>query len=581
MSAVEPIVAQINYFPVVAKLQSQLEAAGPASSHLIRALTGLLGRLDLPKNAYRLTLTSYGLSGGERRFAASMLRLLSVFNKRRMSPDVGADDEAKHKAVQYMSNVVHQAVKDYQKTGYGYLFRFKSGYIDEKTGERVPSQMDWPLFAIAKLAVRRAYERHEEQRNWRGMTRTIDAEVDRIFSRLRKVDALQPEVRKSSVQNQNKAVVGRMRSRAQKLIDSGDAEGLAQLRRLAESTAVELQLMSSLTESDSNRTENHDLTMLHGAGGGGGDIDETDPNSNDREVFAGELEKAVGISNSAIAVFEQTKLATISTSWLDDNKEKGKQCVGFERPEPVKAFKRRMVSIFARHLHDMLSVTFRPGAVEGFYYVQLDDLTSDELEKLKPHIFIGWRSSDERFKQRCYQAWLCVEGGDSKIARRIKRALEFPVDKNASGSARLPGSFNFKPDYGPEFPRVETVYTAPGRVITLAELEGAGMLAEEEKPAVQARAKSESTKCRMNGEAPQGWPRYEISLQNAARKDDGTPDRSDADWRWCMAAVYWGFEDVEEIATQLMHVSAKAAERGRDYALATADRAAKAARGEL
>ena len=118
-------------------------------------------------------------------------------------------------------------------------------------------------------------------------------------------------------------------------------------------------------------------------------------------------------------------------------------------------------------------------------------------------------------------------------------------------------------------------------MITIAELEKAGILAEEEKPAAQAQAQTQGTERRVVREAPLGWPRYEVSIKNAARKSDGTPDRWNADWKWCMAASHWGFDDVEETATQLMQVSAKAAERGFDYAFATADRAAKAVRGEL
>ena len=55
--------------------------------------------------------------------------------------------------------------------------------------------------------------------------------------------------------------------------------------------------------------------------------DKSDPD--DDEIFAARLQEAVRISSQAIEVFERTKLNTVATSWLDDTKEKGKQCVGF------------------------------------------------------------------------------------------------------------------------------------------------------------------------------------------------------------------------------------------------------------
>ena len=264
------------YFPAspaaVTKLKSQLEAAGPASSHLIRSLSGFLNRLDLPKNAYKLTITSYGLSNGDRRYQISLLRLLSVFDKRRIPPDVNTNEKARRGAVQYMSNVVHEAVRAYQDKGYGYLFKFKPGYIDDKTSERIPSEFDWPLFALAKLAVQQAYELHDARGSWRGMIQTIDDHVERIFSRLRQITAPQTKTRKTSAQSQSKSVMGRVRSQGQKLLESGDTEGLARFRQMAEWAAVELQVMSKQAESGSGQRENHDLTMSWCGGRRRGDI---------------------------------------------------------------------------------------------------------------------------------------------------------------------------------------------------------------------------------------------------------------------------------------------------------------------
>ena len=57
------------------------------------------------------------------------------------------------------------------------------------------------------------------------------------------------------------------------------------------------------------------------------------------------------------------------------------------------------------------------------------------------------------------------------------------------------------------------------------------------------------------------WPNYAISLAGASRNHSGNgPDRSMADFTWCMTAIDWGWP-IEETATKLPEVSEKARER--------------------
>jgi hypothetical protein len=76
------------------------------------------------------------------------------------------------------------------------------------------------------------------------------------------------------------------------------------------------------------------------------------------------------------------------------------------------------------------------------------------------------------------------------------------------------------------------------------------------------------------------WPSYAISLAGAPPSSEGNgPDRSLADFSWCMTAIDWGFS-VEDTAAKLVEVSEKARERVhlRDagYALITTQNAAAA-----
>jgi hypothetical protein len=69
---------------------------------------------------------------------------------------------------------------------------------------------------------------------------------------------------------------------------------------------------------------------------------------------------------------------------------------------------------------------------------------------------------------------------------------------------------------------------------------------------------------------PREWPNYQHSLERApaARSHTG-PDRSMADFVWCMTAIDWGF-GVEATAERLFEENSKARDKGRDYALQTA-----------
>jgi hypothetical protein len=70
------------------------------------------------------------------------------------------------------------------------------------------------------------------------------------------------------------------------------------------------------------------------------------------------------------------------------------------------------------------------------------------------------------------------------------------------------------------------------------------------------------------------------SLAGAPPNRDGTgPNRSMADFNWCMTAIDWGWS-VEDTAAKLVEVSEKASDRVRlkdvGYPLVTADHAAAA-----
>jgi hypothetical protein len=99
-----------------------------------------------------------------------------------------------------------------------------------------------------------------------------------------------------------------------------------------------------------------------------------------------------------------------------------------------------------------------------------------------------------------------------------------------------------------------------------AELEGLGLVAPPENftPLSPARPLSRGT---------DKWPSYALCLDKAPRNREGNgPDRSRADYVWCMIAISWG-HGVYDTAARLLQESRKAREEGQSYAMQTARQA--------
>jgi hypothetical protein len=214
------------------------------------------------------------------------------------------------------------------------------------------------------------------------------------------------------------------------------------------------------------------------------------------------------------------------------------------------------------------NVIIRPSGNATF--VQLDDLKDEQLGRVCAVSFITIATSPGN-----YQAWLAVSGvSDDKetqkdLVRRIRRAVG-DTDKSASGAVRLAGTTNYKLKYAPNFPTVTIEHAAPGRVVTEEQLSSLGLIAAPER--VQAPRLPMAT---SSNNRP--WPSYEICLQRAPRRKDGNPDRSRADFNWCLTAIT-GQKGVEETIAKLLEVSERARERLRSdpgYARVTVENAAK------
>jgi len=162
-----------------------------------------------------------------------------------------------------------------------------------------------------------------------------------------------------------------------------------------------------------------------------------------------------------------------------------------------------------------------------------------------------------------------VADADADFARRLRKGSG--ADPSASGATRVSGSWSFKEKYAPSFPRVETVHTRHGLVVTKAELEALGVVAPPEKT---VSAPGPARVSRRSG--GRGWPSYARCVQGAPQARDGNrPDISRADFTFCLLGLDWGWS-VAATAARLMQESSKAKENGEDYARITAENAAAA-----
>lgn len=198
-------------------------------------------------------------------------------------------------------------------------------------------------------------------------------------------------------------------------------------------------------------------------------------------------------------------------------------------------------------------------------FIQLDDLSTANLARLAPAVFLILETSPGNF-----QAWLALPGAEDKdFARRVRKGTG--ADPTASGATRVAGSFNFKDKYAPLFPRVAIRQANPGRLTSAAELERLGLVAEPEavRPLPAPRPQAGTGGNRR-------WPSYARCVDGAPLNHAETgPDISKADFVWCMTAITWGWS-TDETAARLMEESAKAQENGERYAGLTARNAAAA-----
>jgi hypothetical protein len=200
--------------------------------------------------------------------------------------------------------------------------------------------------------------------------------------------------------------------------------------------------------------------------------------------------------------------------------------------------------------------------------IQLDDCSPDVMSGLAPFAFLQAATSPGNG-----QTWLALHKGltpeqYNELRRRLLARLK-PTGANggAYGSIRFPGSLNCKPKrcYADGEPcRVQLLRAAPGRVVTEAELNAAGLLAPAPPKPTPAEVRAITSRLPV-----EGFP------DMAAEIDAAGGDRSRGEFFWCMKSLRRGFPK-QMVENELSRAGDKARTRHHDnYIHDTVENAAR------
>lgn len=203
------------------------------------------------------------------------------------------------------------------------------------------------------------------------------------------------------------------------------------------------------------------------------------------------------------------------------------------------------------------NIIIRPrNHAKTIFFVQLDDLSTDKLEKVEKARFLTIETSPNNF-----QSWIAIsktEHIDEKEIARVLRRIS-GADVSASGATRLAGTRNFKDKYAPDYPLVAINSSNNGLIVSEQDLKDIGLLANAASTTTSranptpSRTPRPILKTSYDLKQPKRFPDYGRCLDNAPANSEGKgQDTSRADFTWCMIAIDWGWS-VEETAAQLLH----------------------------
>jgi len=245
--------------------------------------------------------------------------------------------------------------------------------------------------------------------------------------------------------------------------------------------------------------------------------------------------------------------------WTDETLPPEENCTGTDRYKSLAEFQADLSRLLkCNEQSPVESMAVRVRWKGETHLLQVDECAPEALERLAPYSFMqimtsprngqAWLAFSESFTQEQYN-----ELKDRLFTRLNPTKDPKGVNGGAHGSVRWPGSLNRKPSrrYADgESPRVQLLLACPGRTVTLAELDAAGLLA----PAPPKKTREQIRE--IKGRLPDGWPSMDELLGRHK-------DRSTAEFAWSCRAIEAGWPQYR-VEEELARIGAKACTRTRD-----------------
>jgi hypothetical protein len=180
--------------------------------------------------------------------------------------------------------------------------------------------------------------------------------------------------------------------------------------------------------------------------------------------------------------------------------------LSFRRQLTFENFRQMMPALLDRAENRRHNLIVRPHSPRpGPVFIQLDDLTHQDMERVRPVSFLGLLTSRGK-----YQAWLAIlYPVDADFVRRIRERVG--ACRPTVSGARLASSWNFQKKYAHNFPQVRIAHFEPGCIITPGQIGTLRFVAPPRK-ALSASERSQSQVRR------QGRPKVLIR-RNGSRTD--------------------------------------------------------------
>jgi hypothetical protein len=277
-------------------------------------------------------------------------------------------------------------------------------------------------------------------------------------------------------------------------------------------------------------------------------------------------------AEGALDAFESVGVLECTAVIVDDALPRGQNEV-FSEQVTVAEFRRHLERYMGRN--ESNSTHSLCGRVSGKKHkygtrrlIQVDDCSREVVRLLMPFAFLVAMTSPGN-----YQVWIALSDempDDKEFEDQRLRLYQFlkPTGANggAYGSIRWPGTLNRKPSRryaDASSPRVQLLRTQPGRMVSVAELDAAGLLAPLPPKKTPEQIKE------IKGRLPKGWPDFDEFLSRHRG------DRSRAEFAWACRAIELGWPQYK-VGEELSRIGAKARTRTRDnYATETVASAAR------